>query len=38
MGTNEVATTDTAPMLDVSERALAEIRRMADSSDKFLRL
>ena len=38
MGTNEMATTRIAPILDVSERALAEIERMADASDKFLRL
>ena len=35
MAPNELAT---APMLNVSERALAEIGRMADSAEKFLRL
>lgn len=38
MATNEVATERSTPMLNVSERALTEIERMADAPDKFLRL
>ena len=35
---NEPAPAGTVPMLNISERALTEIGRMADSADKFLRL